>query len=310
MAALPEGVLDDFEKITRYPIKEFLVRYATFISNNRADILDYYSGVSKRPRERSFAALRELLKDIGRLNDLVDIHSNRLRGASFWELSELLMTIDTTLQTIDNSSKWLRSAITKNNFNPSIETNYTLQKLQTLEQVSGNVLGSTNRDGDWVRIALRNSLNEEAYTPAGGNLLVVSGQGVRSIQLRSVVDNIYGERVYGRDVDRKLTFVDDDLKVLSYKETIKQTVEILSTMTQGKTPEFPSNGIQASLVRGSNLSSIAHPILIRQIYQTFKQDDTLQALTITSINTDQDSLSLELEVETRLGDVINQTVTI
>jgi len=304
MASIPEGSIEDFTRATRYPLQDYFNRCVEFMDFHRLNIISYYSGYSSRPNEVSFSKLKRLLKQADAVESAVENNANNLRSAALWELYDVISDMKSALDTINNSSKWLRSAITKNNFSPDVEVEVTLNQLQTLEQLTGTILGSTNRDQDWVRLALRNDLHEEAYTPEGGNKLQVSYKNRATIRLNSVVDNISGEKVYGIDLQRKLEFKDNDLVALSYKDTLIQSVTILAKLRQGDTPEFPGDGIKSSLVVGSNKNSISYPVLFRQYYSTFRRDDTLKALAITNIVDEQDSLAIEFQVETRLGEVV------
>ena len=300
---LPTNIVSRFEEVTRFSLSTYFNRYVDFISIDRGNILDYYSGKLKRPNQRSFDRLTALMKDAEKINSLIDIHRDRLRDAEYWELIDLLSQVEESLNTISNASKWLRSIITKNNFNPEVEISSVLNQMQTVENLSKS-LGSNNSDNDWVKIALRNDLREEDYNTEGGVSLAVSFRNRLSIDVRSVVDNIDDEKIYGIDLSRKIAFEDNDLKALSYKETIVQAVNILSGLRQGHTPEFPQNGIQSSLVVGSNRMSVPYPVLFRQFYATFKKDDTLKSLSVKRIESDQDSISIDFEIETRLGEVI------
>lgn len=304
--ALPSNIVSQFENVTRYPLARYLSEYASFIDNGRSDILDFYAGNVDRPNEKSFEKLSELLKKTETVNATIESYRSRLNNGAYWELVELLSNVAVSLSTIENSSKWLRSAIAKNNFTPEVELEYVLQQIQTLEDVSVSI-GSNNRDSDWVTIALRNDLIEEEYTPDGGNSLIVGYRNKLTVRLNSVVDNIIGERAYGIDFDRKITFEDNDLKALSYKDTMIQTVNVLANLRQGQTPEFPQDGIQSSLVVGSNRAAIAYPILFRQFYATFRRDDTLKSLTVTKIENTEDALIMDFSVETRLGEEVQQT---
>ena len=308
--ALPKGIVEDLQSILRYDITSYLNSYVTFISSHRKNIFDYYSGNTSKPNEISFKSLRLLIEHSKNINDLLDIHRESLRKAAFWEISELLTVIFTSLQTVDNSSKWMRSAITKNNFSLSVETLYSLNKLQTLERVSGDILGSSNRDQDWMKLALRNDLKEEDYTTEGGTSLKIAGTRGLTLRLFSVVDNISEEKVYGIDLNRKITFADEDLQALGYRETIRQAITINGSLKQGDTPEFPQNGIQANLIIGSNARSVSYPVLVRQLYNTFNQDDTMKSLSIQGIELIEDSLQIAMSVETRLGDEFEENITL
>lgn len=301
--ALPQGIVSDFELITRYPLGDYLNKFTEFIDNGRSDILDYYGGAVSKPNESSFTKLKNLLEEGSRIDELTDLHRDRLNNGAFWELVEVISDIQSSLWTIDNASKWLRSAISKNNFNPNTELQHVLNQLQTLESIAEEV-GSSDRDNDWVTIALRNDLAEDQYTTKGGNLLLAGYKNKASIKLDSVVDNITGENVYGIDLDQKIQFIDNDLLALSYRDTIFQSVSILSTLKQGQTPEFPEDGIQSDLIVGSNRSAISYPILMKQYYNTFRRDDTLKSLTITKIEAQVDQLTVEFNIRTRLDETI------
>lgn len=304
MAKIPDYTLDDFVKITHFPIREYLADYVDFITVHRINITNYYTGKAQRPFEPSFRRLSELLDKSEELHDVIEQNKNRFRRGDYWELMEKLSDVRTSLWTVDNTSKWVRSAITKNNFNPQVEIDYVLQQYQTLEKLADQIIGSADKEQYWIQIALRNDVEEEGYTTEGGTSLSISMQNGASIQLRSVVDNISGEKVYGLDIDRVISFENDDLSVLNYSSTIKQAVEILGSLKQGDNPEFPEEGIQAGVVVGSNRNSISFPVLLRQYYNTFQKDDTLRALKVTRLENVDDRLMIEFTVETRIGEEI------
>jgi len=175
--------------------------------------------------------------------------------------------------------------------------------LQTLENLSKTV-GSVDVENDWIKIALRNDLAEEDYTTEGGNVLSIAFRNKLKINIQSIVDNIDGEKIYGIDINKQITFIDDDLQALSYQDTIKQTVDVLANLRMGHTPEFPLDGVQSKLVVGSNRNSVAYPILFRQLYSTFQKDDTLKSFAVKKIENTEDILEMDFEVETRFGEVV------
>jgi hypothetical protein len=304
--ALPEKIILDFEKVVNYPLQRYMTSFINFIKLDRLNILNYYSGRVANANTESFSNLTSLLEQTRLLNGVIEGNKGLMRNGKYWELIETLTSMETSLETIENSSKWLRSAISKGNFSPQIEVDKVLKQFQTLEQLASSS-GYTNREQDWVSISLRNNIREEDYNSFGGNKLKVQGANKLFLQLNSVVDNISGEKVYGIDIDKKLTFESDDVKVLSYKDTVKQTVKVLASLKKGDTPEFPEDGIQSSLVVGANKNNIAYPILFRQYYNTFGKDDTLKSLKVSKIDIIEDSLKIDFEVETRLGEVIQET---
>lgn len=307
--ALPANIVTKFRRIVRYDVAKYLNDYVDFIDNHRSNVFEYYSGDSRLPNTQSFEFLFKLLKESDVIDSLIEQSKHRLNTPEYWELIDSLSQIKESLKTTENSSKWMRSIITKNNFSPEIEIESVLKQSQTIEQLSSS-LGSNSSDNDWVQMALRNDLREEDYSTEGGTLILSSYRNKMRINVQSVVDNINGEKIYGADFDRKITFTNDDINVLSYKNTIKQTVEVLASLRSGQTPEFPLDGIQANLLVGSNRASVPYPVLFRQFYATFKRDDTLKSLRVKQIEIQKDSLNLSFEVETMMGEFIHTETAI
>lgn len=125
---------------------------------------------------------------------------------------------------------------------------------------------------------------------------------------------IFGESVYGKDLQKKLEFADDDLKVLGYKETIRQAFEIALNLRRGDNPEFPNDGLQSSLVIGQNLNSILYPSLLRQLYDVFAKDDTMRSIAIVDVKHGnsglKDTVELAVQAETRIGELIDNLIII
>lgn len=307
---VPEYTYENFEKITKYPLRKYLATFLSFLDVEQINIINYFNGISKKPDIASFDKLKLLIKESETLNEVIINHANNFTTVDFWELVDVIEDVKIKLQSIDNASKWLRSSITKNNFNPNPELDYILHQRQTLEDVSGNILSSNDRDNDWSDIAMHNDLEEEDYTPGGGNILKLVFENGQSLRLQSVVDNIQGDKVYGLDLQKKLEFSDNDLTVLGYKDTIRQAADILGRLRKGDNPEFPEDGVQSTLAVGSNIGSVTFPSIFRQMFATFATDDTFKSFAITDIKQEQDTVQIEYSVETRRDEIISNGVMI
>lgn len=299
-----EDTIEKFTSITGFDVVSFMSDFAIFIGEDRSNIIDYYSGNIKAPDAKSFDFLNQLLIESEQVLNLVSLNRDSFENFAFWNLLEQLEKIHVSLLTVSNASKFLRSNITKNNFNPNPEIDIVLKQNQTLEQFSRNTLQSSDFDNDWIDVALRNDLNEEKYTPAGGVMLKASFKNGSSFFINSVIDNITGLKIYGLDIQEKIEFLDNDLVVLGYQNTIVQAVKILANLRQGANPEFPNEGIQSRLIAGSNVGAISYPSLFRQMFNTFSTDDTLKGFKITKIDQREDALFINFDIETRLSELI------
>ena len=310
--AWTKNTLGRFTRITGVDFTQLMSDFVNFNNNLKQDIYDYYGGETKKANGEAFRELDRLRDSFREAITVLKLNSEAFKLYEDWELFSDLEDIDTKLLTIFNSSKFLRSGISQGNFSGQPLAEITLKNNQTLENLANN-LNASDPQNDWLQIFLNNQLTEEDYTYEGGNLLKVTFQGGDPLFLNSVIDNIdTADKTYGKDLKAKITFDsdEDDLKVLTYKETLYQTIEILSELTKGSVPENPNQGIQKSLVVGSTIGSVAFPALFRQLYQNFASDDSFKAFSLTNIEIVGDAIKLNFEVTTKSDEIQEGSLTI
>ena len=61
--AAPNNILEDFEQITRYDIRGFFVKFASYLEVNNPRVLSYYKGETNNVDTASFSLLKELTRD-------------------------------------------------------------------------------------------------------------------------------------------------------------------------------------------------------------------------------------------------------
>ena len=300
-----KNTLEEFTEITGVDISSVLTDYLFFMDYYHNRIVDYYKGNTKTADSASFQALNDLILTIESINSDVILNKDSFYRFDHWELLNYIESIRVNLMTISNVSKFLRSSIENGNFSQFIETKYSLKQNQTLEDVSDYVMNSSDAINDWSNIAFRNDLREEDYNTTSGKLLsVVFDKSGGITDIKSVVDNINGENMYGLDIYSKITFEDDDIKTLSYRDTMLQTIAILSELRRGGNPEFRVDGLQTNLIVGRDINSIAYPVIFRQLFNVFSTDDTIAAFSITDVKIEGDSLVLESGITTKYGDFL------
>lgn len=304
--SLNPDIIVEFETLVQYPLSSFLQSFNSFLKKDYNNILSYYSGNIKSLNNVSFNNLNVLKEEIQLFFSVFSLNKNILTNYKWWILISEIEKIDNALNMIDNSSKWLRSTISKGNFNPNPEVDVPFNQGQTLESISRDTLGSQDWNNTWADLSIKNNLREEDYTSEAGFLIKANFDfTLNNFQITSIVDNPIGERVLGIDLHKKIQFIDDDLLTLSPKDTFFQNITVLINLRKGDNPEFSNQGLNPRIVVGTNVNSITYPVLFRQLSSLFKADDTIKSFTIISINRIQDSVNIEFQVESRLGDVQN-----
>lgn len=285
----------------RYNLENYLDLYRFFITDNLNHIISYYKNSDIDPDYQSFDFLKRLLQQSETLESLIRINRTTFTRMDEWNLIEFLDEIKVKLHSIENSDKWLRSSKTKNTWRgATLQTDYVLEDMQTLENVSAGVNGEQNSQDDWVRIAVENDISEFDYGTENNKKINITKKVLSNPNyfLFSVVDNLTNEKLYGKDFDRKISFVDDDLKVLSYEQTIKQAVHILMTLKKGDIPEYTTLGVDAKVCIGSNIGSVLFSSIKRQLQETFRTDDSIRNFTIVDISYENGDLNIKFTVDT------------
>jgi len=273
-------------------------------------IVSFYKGEGKFNKD-SFTNLDNLVLQTNNLHDLINIHAGEFKSYDYWILLDKLSDVRLSLNSVVNVSKFLRSSITRGNYSKNATVDYTLPQGQTLESVSRNILGSENPGNDWAGVAVDNDVREEDYTPDGGLGLRVKANGAVSFNVQSVFDNLTSENVYGKDLNRKITFneTEQDLDFLGYTDTLMQSVEVLANLRQNNNPRYPSDGVVKDMVVGQPTSVVTLPTVIRQMQSVFATDDTIKSMVVNDIKKDGGTLELVYEVHTVLDKNVDGLTT-
>lgn len=290
-------------------ISVYLDGFLDFQENHFPRLVDYFSGKSTILNEESLRILNSLLDSFYNIDEKLITNNRVLNTLLDWDIIDFIQDTGTELRFATKISKFLRSTLTNFNYVQSIEFDYVNRYNETLEDVTREIAGEENYGDEWIGLSIRNDLSEIDYDHRGGNLLKIGvNLNATTSNIRGVVDNINGKRILGIDLDRKIQFVDDDLKVLNFDETALQSVQILSGMMRGDNPEFASLG--RTPIVGENKNSIAFTTVIRELSNTFSSDDTLASFSINSVENSESDVRLTFEVTTRAQEILNQEITI
>ncbi len=302
------NTIEKFEKISKYPLKGFMLFHDYFISEEYPQITAFYSGKSNRLNSGIIKNLVGIIKESKKIQESFIMHKKSFTTVDFWGLLDYITDMYVSLLSILNSSKWLRSSRVNNKFSGAINFQHTLKNKQTLEDVVVDILSDSNFENDWLDIVISNDLQEKDWDIDGGKILQLSKSDVfQSNLVTTVVDNLIGEKIYGKDIDKHLQFEDDDLKVLSYQDTLKQTVNIYATLKRGDIPEFRILGVNNKLTVGGTIGQLFSDTIIQQFKATFLSDDLFDIVEVSKFEVVNDSVDIEYTVKTKYDKILNKT---
>lgn len=296
---------DKFKKVTGYDIKAFFQRYSDFQKQYYQSIVSYYNGGVLN--QDAFFELNKLINESNVIEPLFRINTGGLDTIDMWELLDLFSEIQVKLLTTKQTGKWMRSSRLNLN-NVGVKINKIQGGNQTLEMVADE-LGYSNIQDDWVNIAVNNQVVEEDYTMEGGQILTVTFQNSLNVDLDNIVDYTVDKRILGKDIKKKITFINNDLETVEETKAIEQSFGIKIKVQKNSIPEYPDYGINNEII-GTNVAAISYPAIFRDLLALFKQDKRWSEVILINIERKDDAVSLKFEAKTILKNTLVTNINI
>lgn len=292
--------------IVKINLQKFFEDYVMFITQGKQYITDYYIKNTTYPKS-SFDALYSLKKESRIILDKISSNRDYLINFSDFEVVDQLETVIHCLEIIDNYSRWMRSSLFNGKFKQSAEIDVILKQHQTLESFATEA-GYVDKDQGAIDIALRNNLKEIHTTLDGGVIFRFNYYDNNKLLLNSVIDNLNGDNLLGKDIKKKITFGVDDILTLEPSDTFAQSCEILISLLKGDNPEFPYVGFDKSTLINKSTINTMLPSYIRQLYSMVFQDDSISNFNVSNIYMNNDRLNIDIIFKSWLNNEVKQIV--
>lgn len=285
---------EKYYNITKIDIQQFFQDTVDFINEGYPSILSYYEG-GDLPAD-SFKVLDDLLVRAESIDAAFFNFSDQMKTLDMWDLLDTFEDSWGQLLTINNTSKWMRSSRV-GRYDGKFYLERALKDFENFEQVASSV-GSNDPQNDWEEIAVSNFIIEEDYSPrSGGPIFKISLSSSANFGIQTVVDSLVGERILGKDVDKRFYFANNDLAIVEYKDAINQTIDTIMNTLRGDIPEFPEDGVSNEFI-GTNVSAIQYPTLFRNLSTMFAKDDRFIEVNLLSLSRKDDYIIMKIKIKT------------
>lgn len=294
-----EDIVIEFQEVTKYPLVEFLTKYRDFMLNSYPEINSYFSGGTTTIDNSHLLDLKYLTNEVGNVMAQFKNFANKFDKCGFWELMDYISTLEDTIDKINKLPKFRRTSLTKRGYQPVIQVATTVGGFRTMEDVANSVKHLNQDNTNWVDLMLGNDLNEidwEINTLTPINVFI---NNTVDITVNTILDQPIGTRIYGKDINRKITFVDNDLDVKEYQENVEQKCDILMSLIRGDVPENMLFGQNSSLMIGVNAKNFSYAELVKNLQETFLQDDLFQYVEVTKFDFREGTMQIYCEIKTK-----------
>ena len=294
----------NFQNITKFDLRQYFIDYRDFLTNDFPDVSNYYAGKTETIDAAKIKRLKDLITRSMNLLQQFSTFATKFSNVGFWELQQYCQDLNETLERITKLPKYNRVSKSPRGYKPYIQASYSVGGMRTMEDVAREI-GETTTESELI---LNNDLEEENYDIdklSNINALVNNTSGV---VVDTILETPIGNRVYGRDIQRKIEIEGNDLKIVEWEDNVEQKVEILLILEQGDIPEMPNLG--RAVIDGSNYRDYNYTELLTDLRNVFYQDDLFAYVGITDVSYKDGDISVNVEVNTKYIYSTTKTITL
>jgi len=306
-----EKIVLEFERITKYPLLAFLVFYRDFMVMSYPSIDDYFSGRAETIKNEHLVKLKLLDTECITVMAYFKTFANKFNTCGYWELMETIQNLNDTIEKIRKLPKFRRTSLTFRNYKPVIQVEDSVGSFKTVEDTAREINQKQVDDNyDWVDIMLNNDWNEWDWEIDRPRKVSVFINNNTQVVVTTILEQPIGEKVYGKDLHRKITIVEDDadLDRVIYKENIQQKCDILLKLQRGDVPENRLFGTTKLI--GQNVNNFSYPILVSDIINNFMQNDLFDYVTPLNFSFSNGSLQAEINIKTKYNYDVTKTISL
>lgn len=286
-------IANEFESITKFRLLDYLVDLRDFLQNDYSEVYNYYSGKSETINVEKLGRLTDLLSRSNDLTRTFQTFSGKLGNVGYWELQQYLQDLKDTLERISKLPKYCRTSKTCRGYKPYIQARVDIGGMKTIQDIAQQAGSVTESE-----LIMNNDLQEQDYEIDKLSQIDLLVNNENSIVVTTIMDSPVGKRIYGRDINRKISFSDNDLAIVEYEENVEQKCDILLGLNKGDVPEYPNFGLT---FRPQGMAHYNYAELISDIRENFAQNDLFDDVNVIDIISDtaDGTISVYCEIRTK-----------
>ena len=225
----------------------------------------------------------------------------------YFELIEYFDEIKNHLDYIKNLPQYLK---TSTNFVDVFEqpvSEYLIKDGDTLESIARIFFGDPEK---YDIIMDYNNLdyydvNSDTWI---GRRIKIPTDRIITKDIPGIIDGLVGLNVLGKDINSTFAFTQEqdingnfDIKTLEYEECFMQAIsDLISKISKGTVPEFPSLGNNTLEIIGENLGALSYSMIINDLITTLRQEPTLNTVQITDVKLQDDAILIDFSFKSVL----------
>lgn len=299
------NIVTQFENITKFALLQYFEDYRDFMQNDFSYISEYYNGDTSSidaSHISNFNALRTKSKTL--MQQFINF-SHRLSNCGFWELQEYCQDLNDVLEKITKLPKYYRTSKTVRGYQPYIQVKSNIGGLKTVQDLSQEI----NSEGvSEISLIIDNDLQEKDWNIDKLSSITAFVNNQTDVVVETILEQPIGNKIYGKDINRKITLENNDLAVKKYEDNVEQKCDILLSLERGNIPEMPNFG--KNRLQGTNMSDYNYTELVKDLQSVFLQNDLFEDIEISDIEYKQGDIFVNCTIKTKYSYSTQKTLKI
>lgn len=286
-------IANEFQNITKFELYQYFRDYSDFLQSDYSEVYSYFSGKIESIDNSKLTTLSNLLDRSNNLTRIFQEFAGKLGNVGYWELQQYCQDLKDTLERISKLPKYCRTAKTCRGYKPYVQVSENIGGMKTIKDLAEQ-LGSGITENELI---LNNDLEEGDYEIDKLSSITALIENQVNVVVSTIMEQPIGKRIYGRDINRKISFKNNDLQIVEYEDNIEQKTDILLELNKGDVPEIPSFG--KTVISGSTYSGYNYGALVSDLRENFLQDDLFDSVTVTDIDYKNGDLYVTVNIQTK-----------
>lgn len=287
------SIANEFQNITKFELLQYFTAYADFLQKDYAEVYAYFSGKTETIDNSKLGTLSDLINKSNDLTRIFQEFAGKLGNVGYWELQQYCQDLKDTLERISKLPKYCRTAKTCRGYKPYVQVSEDIGGMKTIGDLAEQLGGEITEN----ELILNNDLEEGDYEIDSLSSITALVENQVNVVVGTIMEQPIGNRIYGRDISRNISFDENDIAIVKYEDNVEQKSDILLELNKGDVPEIPYFG--KTIVSGSTYNGYNYGTLVSDLRENFLQDDLFDKVTVTDIDYKEGDLYVTVNIQTK-----------
>ena len=297
--------LIQLKNVTGYDFEEYINSFQSFIDNGYPEFIRFWTTLQGTIDPTLIEDFRELRDGYQNFYNNFLKARKKIEDINMHEFSEYVGNLDLSIKVIEDIPKYLGTSTNKVDVFEFPSNFYFVKQGDTLETISYKFSGSTENFSSIMDANNLEYTDVNAVGWVGRRLEIPFTLELQNNRIDGVLDGAVGENLLGKDINNTTEIANDDLVTVEFDDCFKQGMEILvGDIKYGSVPEFPQYGYIVEEIMGKDLGALRDNLIANELYKILKTDTTLKEASISSIEFDDDTITISFDIVSKTEETI------